>query len=170
MLSTADITMETKKKAGCTRARWENILFVYKIGVGLGLLFTGLYDYVQPAIAGNEIVFEVRNLTIDSFNCLLAVLFLVSSCNPAVLNPFGFLKTSTGMGCTLLFAGFLLIKTWDFTQMDTYLGCYVLSASLVYFLDTCIRGCCCPKPKHDAESGPESEGLLANENGAPLTK
>ena len=83
---------------------------------------------------------------------------------------FGFLKTSVGMGCTLLFAGFLLIKTWDFTVMDTYLGCCVLSGSVVYFLDTIVRGCCCPKLNKEDESGPEFEGLLANENGAPLTK
>tara|TARA_B100000780_G_scaffold268234_1_gene225992 strand:- start:351 stop:509 length:159 start_codon:yes stop_codon:yes gene_type:complete len=49
------------------------------------------------------------------------------------------------------------------------LGCYLFTGSVIFFLDAMLRPCCCGKPKETATPA-EEEGLLANEEGEPITK
>ena len=82
--------------------------------------------------------------------------------------PFGFLQTSIGLGFTLLFAGFLLMRKVDFTTANTYLSFGLLAGSCVFFADIIVRGIFCPKPMEDGERS-EHESLLSSETGSNET-
>jgi hypothetical protein len=140
---------------------------LYKVLVGIGLVFVSVYDYALPAFEGKQIKVDPRTVTVDLFLLTLGMLLLISRCSPKVLKPFGFLQTSIGMAFTLLFAGFLVIKNWNFTQVDTYLGCGLLGGSGVFLLDIFVLGCCLRSSQEDG-SGSEQERLL--ESGAPISR
>jgi hypothetical protein len=163
---------EAKRKAKCcNRESWEKILYHYKILIGVSCIFVSLYDYIVPLIRKTEVQFEIRSLTIDFYFLVFGlILILGSTCAKGIMKYFGFLETSTGMALSLLFSGFLLIKQFDFLLMETYFGCYILTGSLVYFFDIFVRGCCLREKQIEEGSGPETEGLLANEAGSPISK
>ena len=169
----AEVKVATKKGRCCTRQSWEQTLWMYKILIGLMCIFVSLYDYIlKPLILQEKVNFEIRGATIDFFFLTFGFLLVLgSTCYKGVMKHFSFLETSIGMAVSLLFAGFLLIKNMDFTVIDTYFGCYILSGSVVYLLDIVVRGCCCRnKAKKEEGTGSESQSLLANESGAPIVE
>jgi hypothetical protein len=169
----AESTVAAKEGRCCTRKSWGETLWMYKILIGLMCVFVSLYDLLKPLIQQEKVTFELRGATINFFFLTFGFLLMLgSTCYKGfVMKHFGFLETSIGMAASLLFAGFLLIKNMDMRVIDTYFGCYMLSGSVVYFLDIVVRGCCCRKKDRKEEgTGSESQSLLANESGAPIVE
>ena len=169
----AESTVAAKEGRCCTRKSWGETLWMYKILIGLMCVFVSLYDLLKPLIQQEKVTFELRGATINFFFLTFGFLLILgSTCYKGfVMKHFGFLETSIGMAASLLFAGFLLIKNMDIRVIDTYFGCYMLSGSVVYFLDIVVRGCCCRKKDRKEEgTGSESQSLLANESGAPIVE
>ena len=112
-----DVATPTPKKKSClTREGWIDMLWCYKILIGTGLLFVSCNDYLIHFIKKEPFTFEVRQLTIDLFYLFSGMVLIIgTTCAPKLFNLFAFLKSSAGMGFFLLFAGFLLVKVWDFT-------------------------------------------------------
>jgi hypothetical protein len=130
----------------------------------------GVVDFLKPSTENTGVGIDFRDTTLDIFFVLFGGVLAISTVfEDTMYYWFGFLRSSFGAGLTLIFCGFLIVKSFDATLYQTYIGAISFAAGLLFLVDGVLLlfSCCGKKGDEQAPAltSGEQEKLL-NEDSA----
>jgi hypothetical protein len=130
----------------------------------------GVVDFIKPSTENTGAGIDFRDATLDIFFVVFGVILAISTIFQKLYYWFGFLRTSFGVGFTLILCGFLVVKSFDILLYQTYVGAISFAAGILFLVDGIVSlfSCCDKKgeaaPVH-VPTAEEQAKLLGGEEG-----
>lgn len=134
----------------------------------------GVVDFIKPSTENTGAGIDFRDATLDIFFVVFGVVLAISTIfQKSLYYWFGFLRTSFGVGFTLILCGFLVVKSFDILLYQTYIGAISFAAGVLFLVDGVVSlFSCCGKngeeqaPAQHVPTAEEQANLLGGEGNA----
>ena len=95
----------------------------------------------------------------DFFFILFGALLAFATVAERLYKLFGFLQSEFGAGLFLIFAGFLVVKAWDLTQFQTWVGIISFGSGFLFIGDSVSQVLCSTVEKTELKDE-QSQSLI----------